>query len=68
MCVFSRKAIIHINCRYHFVNHQFVIISLTRCGTTVAIDPVREKVTSESSMFVKATHGQVSFSLTKFIN
>ena len=37
--------------------------SLTRCGTTAAIDPVCERVTSESSVLLNVTHGEVNSTL-----
>ena len=33
--------------------------SLTRCGATAAIDPVCERVASESSVLLNVTHGEV---------
>ena len=41
--------------------HILVFPSLTRCGTTAAIDPVCEQVTSESSVLLNVTHGEVGY-------
>ena len=44
--------------------HILVFPSLTRCGTTAAIDPVCERVTSESSVLLNVTHGEVNANLS----
>ena len=41
-----------------------VFPSLTRCGTTAAIDPVCERVNSESSVLLNVTHGEVYANLS----
>ena len=39
--------------------HKLAFPSLTRCGTTAVIDHVCERVTSESSVLLNVTHGEV---------
>ena len=40
-----------------------VLFRVTRSGTTYAIDPVCEQVTSDSSVLLEVTHGLVGFFL-----
>ena len=44
-----------------YIMHILVFPSLIRCGTTAAIDPVCERVTSESSVLLNKTHGEVGY-------
>ena len=44
--------------------HILVFPSLTRCGTTAAIDPVCDRLTSESSVLLNVTHGEVYANLS----